>query len=118
MSIIIVGIEVPKNCFDCPCCNGENGYCQLRKDYVYGEVPRSCPIIPVPNHGRLIDAGALREAVGKVELEAREEYYKLSDAEEECEYEMGVWDGLHMAAKILSTTPTIIPSSEQMREDT
>lgn len=68
--------------------------------------------IPVPEHGRLGDLDVLREAVGKVELEAREEYYNLSDAEKECEYEMGVWDGIHMAAKILSTAPTIIPASE------
>ena len=59
MSILIKGMEMPTSCWDCPCINGENGYCQLRKEYVYGEIPRSCPLVPVPPHGRLIDADAL-----------------------------------------------------------
>ena len=56
MSVLIRGMEMPTSCWDCPCINGENGYCQLRKEYVYGEIPRSCPIDTVPPHGRLIDA--------------------------------------------------------------
>ena len=55
MSILIKGMEMPKNCFDCPCCNNENGYCKIRNEYVYGEVPRSCPLVPVAPHGDLID---------------------------------------------------------------
>ena len=55
MSVLIRGMDMPESCWDCPCCNGENGYCQLRKEYVYGDIPRSCPLIPVPEHGDLID---------------------------------------------------------------
>ncbi len=59
MSVLTKGMDMPENCWDCPCLNGEDGYCQLRKEYVYGDVPRSCPLVPVPPHGRLIDADAL-----------------------------------------------------------
>lgn len=59
MSILIKGMAMPASCVDCPMMQGENGYCKLRKEYVYGDIPRSCPLVPVPPHGRLIDADAL-----------------------------------------------------------
>lgn len=115
MGVYIKGMEMPKSCakcelfgeYGCPFI-GAVGYALTK-----GKRNEDCPLVPVPDHGRLIDADAMREAVGEVELKARKEYYELSDAEKECEYEMGVWDGLHMAAKILSTTPTIIPADKE-----
>lgn len=113
--IYIKGMEMPRNCMDC-CVYWDKcpvwRMSEVCKDYS-DKVHLDCPLIPVPDHGRLGDLGALREAVGEVELKARKEYYELSDAEKECEYEMGVWDGIHMAAKIISTAPTIIPASKQ-----
>ena len=62
--IYIPGMEMPKNCGDCKLVqaivldkelilycpiNGE-AYCKIRK---------GCPLVPVPEHGRLIDADAL-----------------------------------------------------------
>lgn len=59
MSVLIKGMEIPKNCFtdDCPCLNGESGYCQADKEhrYVYGDRPCWCPLGPVPPHGDLIE---------------------------------------------------------------
>ena len=64
MSIYIKGMEMPTNCFDCPCVEAEFMECaakehlSLPKDEygaALGEVPNWCPLIPVPEHGDLID---------------------------------------------------------------
>ena len=60
--VYIKGIELPENCVtdDCPCVNREMGFCQADPEgrYVYGYRPYWCPLIPVLDHGRLIDADA------------------------------------------------------------
>ena len=59
--ILIRGMEMPEYCYDCPCHNGESGYCQLYKDGYLSciERPAKCPLVPLPEgHGRLIDADA------------------------------------------------------------
>lgn len=50
MSILIKGMEMPKNCLECPlvvCLNVES----------------DCPLVPVPPHGRLIDERWLKDAM-------------------------------------------------------
>lgn len=44
MAILIKGMAMPTSCVDCPMMQDENGYCKLRKEYVYGDIPRSCPL--------------------------------------------------------------------------
>ena len=62
MSILIKGMEMPTNCFLCPLSvlNGERLFCEVTKDEVLRAKRSSdCPLVPVPPHGRLIDADAL-----------------------------------------------------------
>lgn len=65
MSILIKGMEMPKNCLDCPCCDDMGGaYCrplQKKLGLAFASLykPDDCPLISVPKHGRLIDADAL-----------------------------------------------------------
>ncbi len=66
MSECVIRMEIPKDCWDCLCVNGEYGYCQVDKEerqieYPYGR-PSWCPIIcSLPEgHGRLIDAEKLK----------------------------------------------------------
>ena len=62
MSECVVRMEMPKCCLDCPCVNGEYGYCQADKEERQIEDPNGrpswCPIIcSLPEgHGRLVDA--------------------------------------------------------------
>jgi len=79
MSVLIKGMEVPKNCFGCPCyhqkvdygyydyeiCGASgtifnDGYSSITGHKVhinpFKERLDNCPLIPVPPHGRLIDA--------------------------------------------------------------
>ena len=67
MSECVVRMEMPKDCWDCPCVNGEYGYCQADEEKRQIEDPDSrpswCPILRQlqEGHGRLVDADALKE---------------------------------------------------------
>lgn len=82
MSILIRGMEMPTSCVDCPMMQDENGYCKLRKEYVYGDIPRSCPLVPVPPHGRLIDADALHIQLIDKELDQLQPWTSFDDYRE------------------------------------
>lgn len=91
--LVIRGMEIPEYCYECPCHNGESGYCQAYKSgYLYSiERPAKCPLIPLPEgHGRLIDAS--------------EAYDKIS--EQECGYYMDM-DGVGAG---LEECRTIVPA--------
>lgn len=58
MSVYIPGISKPISCYDCPCANGDRMRCQVAKrDFGFFEDTRPdwCPLIPIPEHGDLID---------------------------------------------------------------
>ena len=52
--VFIKGFSVPNNCGACPL---RLAWCRERIYMV--ERPQRCPLVPVPDHGRLIDADAL-----------------------------------------------------------
>ena len=56
MSVLIKGMEMPKNCGECPMIC-EDDLCHITKGgRTINERPPHCPLIEVPPHGRLIDA--------------------------------------------------------------
>ena len=65
--ILIKGMEIPKNCGECPFIFSSWGieyYCHLAEsstsaEYVEREKMTNCPLIELPPHGRLIDADEL-----------------------------------------------------------
>lgn len=67
--IYIPGMEMPKCCYDCELIDivtscphydlPSEAYCQI--DYIRKRRDKDCPLIAVPDHGRLIDADALKE---------------------------------------------------------
>ena len=67
MSILIKGMEMPKNCDSCPCYYETEGAwrneCEVlqREHYITDERPDWCPLVSVPKHGDLIDADKLVE---------------------------------------------------------
>ena len=70
MGIYIKGMEMPKNCMDCPM-NYDSIDCTLVFDislrdkdneFMYEDKRHpNCPLIELPPHGRLIDANALKD---------------------------------------------------------
>jgi hypothetical protein len=71
MSILIKGMQMPKECLDCPMCD-INDDCVLQKDErfdTWEEQKKDCPLIEVPKpHGRLIDGDALQCKVDDIGL--------------------------------------------------
>ena len=70
MSILIKGRNMPENCQECVCLNDEYFYCQVvgRKpsdENIVNKRPDWCPLVLVPDHGRLFDADEfLKRAIG------------------------------------------------------
>lgn len=82
MSVLIKGMDMPKNCFDCPCFT-EHGYdfCELDEErrMVYDGKPDWCPLVFVPTpHGDLIDRTKLYEDTANWEAQALEQVDKYS----------------------------------------
>ena len=70
MSILILDMEMPKNCYGCPFFKQVDYWnkkdeadilskCKRTGEFTWESVNRflpNCPLVPVPEHGRLIDA--------------------------------------------------------------
>lgn len=68
--ILIRGVEMPQTCSKCVCFDNEYETCQAI-DWQTAKTPSlvrraDCPLIPVPKHGRLIDADALEHEFEKL----------------------------------------------------
>ena len=85
MSILIKGMEMPKDCNKCPFLDYEEGFCfasgvkhksgwyefTLCPSGIEDSRHKDCPLVPVPPHGRLIDADELEN---KCQRLARDEW--------------------------------------------
>jgi len=106
MSVYIKGMEMPTSCGDCPCANGDRMRCQVEKrDFGFFEDTRPswCPLVPVPNHGRLGDLDELfkRMFVGP-------------DGQRYPDKDVDGWDHAYTFRGIkheILSAPTIIPAS-------
>lgn len=101
MSILIKGMEMPTNCADCPlggslCCYLLPCVPALWAEYTNAVREKrrhsDCPLVPVPKHGRLIDADAMKEAFSKVWKD--NQFYST------------------ITAEVVDNTPAIIPAEE------
>ena len=92
MSILIRGMEMPKNCRECFACKAELSQ-EKKVNYVCCFARTDCPLIPVPPHGRLKDADALLKKC---------EFVCTDDDE----------DIRAVRYSIIENAPTIIPADE------
>lgn len=96
MSVLIKGMEMPKNCKECRFCFYDRKYepmCLL----LNGKRGKSdCPLVEIPPHGRLIDADALME---------NEENISFKD-----EWHMTVTEAF-VSVKNIAHAPTILEST-------
>ena len=98
MSVIVKGVNIPKNCLECKFTDSEWGVCVLdqpneRAPEDYMKRSDWCPLTQIPPHGDLIDR---REAI----IDANERAYDfwLSD------------DEVNATIQFLKEQPTIIPA--------
>lgn len=87
MGVYIKGFPLPNNCGACPL---RLAWCRERIYMV--NRPDRCPLVPVPPHGRCIDADALMKGEGR---------YIISFGKE----------GIDVAE--INRAPTIIPAEEE-----
>ena len=107
MSILIKNMEMPKDCPYCPLAhwNLKNEFtgCEIVKKYFSTEEmyadgkPDFCPLVPVPSHGRLIDADAVVVAIQNSIEVVHDGMQKIL---------------LDYAQKMFNATPTIIEAEE------
>ena len=45
MSVIVKGMEMPKDCYDCPLHDGETGRCNILGITVFDYIPKECPLV-------------------------------------------------------------------------
>lgn len=100
---VYINMEMPTSCYDCPC-NKDDGFgfftCGVTKaecDFI--RLPSNCPLVPVPPHGRLIDADAVEKQIDYV---ANIDWNK----------KVGASGGMLAALEIVEDAPTIIPAEE------
>lgn len=109
MSVLIKGMEMPKSCLHggCPI---DGASCSLwdekywkSPDEPYRKRHPKCPLIPVPPHGRLIDADALRQAMYHEAFETDSPMQK---------WDSGCWIRYKLFERMEEAAPTIIPAEE------
>ena len=106
MSVYIKGMEMPTSCFQCEFrtkIDPDNLMCIITQKtfeerfYHIEHRDESCPLIPVPDHGRLIDADALKVS--------------LSFAKQTAEWAV---PALRAVLMVIDEMPTIIPADEEV----
>ena len=101
--VYIKGMEMPKDCYDCPLIVEEERFsvCIPLARVLDDESIRQkdCPLIPVPDHGRLIDKDALEQDISdSVVFSGRENNPEIYGANK-------IINRIHLA-------PTIIPADK------
>lgn len=97
MSVYIKGFPIPNNCGACPL---RLAWCRERI-YMVAR-PERCPLVPVPEHGDLMDRDAFRYEMDK--------HYPFDKATQS---RHGIEDVLKSAIlQMLFDAPTIIPAEE------
>lgn len=105
MSVIVRGMEMPKNCALCKFRGAGETWCPFTLQEVPGNtIPEDCPLIPVPPHGRLIDADALRAKM----------YHEAFETDSPMQrWDSGCWIRYKTFERMEESAPTIIPAEEE-----
>ena len=100
--IYIKNMEIPTSCVDCTL-EQEGGWCganlkikDVHRGHKVSDRHKDCPLIPVPDHGRLIDADALKVS--------------LAFAKETASWAV---PALRAVLMVIDEMPTIIPAKEE-----
>lgn len=103
MSVLIKGMDMPKNCVTCHLNKGglfcpamPDNFCGYCSDSEEDPIPNWCPLVEVPdNHGRLIDASRVIDVIDILEEKGESE---------------ALWKQMKY---IVDDTPTVIPSDKE-----
>lgn len=110
--ILIKGMEMPSKCIECRlmrrCGKDDLDYvCMPASVYVedltnaYKPRPEYCPLVPIPSHGRLIDASYINSE--------NDRFFDMSQASGEFDEHASAY-AYSLIANILALAPTVIPA--------
>ena len=104
MSVLYKGMKMPESCKACLIDGRE---CQEWQSFYLWKTQRApnCPLFEVPEHGRLIDADALKEFCLEGISKARNDFIR----EKDWKFAVRVTEGFCLD---IDETPTIIPADE------
>lgn len=121
MGVLIKGMEMPASCrecrlkMNCDDCEGWECVCVplhqqigYLDDLLADKRRDDCPLVPVPPHGRLIDADALRAKMYHEAFETDSPMQK---------WDSGCWIRYKMFERMEEAAPTIIPAAEATQKD-
>lgn len=111
MGVYIKGMETPDSCWNCPV---DKPLCTLWQGMTVDEMDngrhKDCPLVPVPPHGRLIDADALMHEFEKAQRtmaqHGREYSCSFMSSSQEISTE---W---YCVGDMLENAPTVIEAEE------
>ena len=105
--IYIKGMEMPVSCTRCPLSDDDVVFCHAAKKYIpmLGH-PTFCPLIEVPDHGRLIDETWLKAAM----IETLESLKRNPKMDRQEAHLIAAFDTLRV---MLEDAPTIIPADKE-----
>lgn len=121
VSVLVKGMKMPTSCGNCKAfvCYKQwagdigDSFCGITKnDAKAKEKNADCPLVPVPPHGRLIDADKISEHKYTAIPPHRKEYAdgKPKSSEEIIAFKFG-WN--YAIDAIVENAPTIIPASDK-----
>ena len=96
MSVLIRGMKMPTSCLECVFYRRIDpvyDYCCISSATPKGYVPSDCPLVPIPPHGRLIDADVLLKGCERVTTEFATREFAFSQT-------------------AIESAPTILPAEE------
>ncbi len=109
MGVYIKGMEMPKSCWDCEVGGAkqmDNATCPFysmeywEQENYQDKIADGCPLVPVPERGRLGDLDALKETIDSLIEKHLHGCTKST------------WDFVCELRSIISDAPTIIPAEE------
>jgi len=106
MSILIKGMKMPKNCYDCEFRqSGYPDWCDLsitcRDVYNTSIRQKWCPLIELPDHGDLIDIDKLSDAMYHEAFETDSDWQK---------WDSGCWIRYKLFERQRDSAPVVIPA--------
>lgn len=119
MSILIKGMEMPKNCYDCNF--AVDGTCVAMqpistRNWREKETTNFCPLIPIPDHGDLIEKTPIIDAL-TVSEKSISVIQRGAEAREDIRYCQGVMIGYANSILALDNAPIVIPAERREWEE-
>lgn len=90
MSILIKTMtKLPEHCYECPCHDGESGYCQADKGHRYSDYrPFWCPLVEMKEESESDDIISRKATLNAISELNAISFYEAQEDSKECYYDI------------------------------